>query len=399
MLPLFSNCLTELGVGDKDYLQVQGWQSSVSGGVSGHSSIRGHSEDVQRTRGYYVFAGKALERNNVKLSELMHDTIHRVRFDEHDRIGEIISQRRARREQSVTGNGHALAMSAASSGMCPVASLGHRFNGLEGIRILKAVDDANKEGAVADLANRFAEIHRKLIAAPRQYMIIGEQEKLDSLVDEFEKIWTPEKAGPSFRTFAADRVDEAVKQMWITNTQVNFCARAYKTVPMDHPDAAPLSVLGGFLRNGFLHTAIREKGGAYGGGANHDTNIAAFRFYSYRDPRLNETLDDFDRAIEWMLSNKHEWRMVEEAILGVISSIDKPGSPSGEARQAFHNLLHERTLEKLQAFRQNVLDVRLDDLKRVTQTYLLPDKASTAVITNAATLEQKGNLGLDVINL
>ena len=91
--------------------------------------------------------------------------------------------------------------------------------------------------------------------------------------------------------------------------------------------------------------------------------------------------------------------MVEEAILGVISSIDKPGSPSGEARQAFHNLLHGRTLDKLQAFRQNVLNVRLDDLKRVTQTYLNPDKASTAVITNAATLEQKGNLGLDVINL
>jgi hypothetical protein len=168
---------------------------------------------------------------------------------------------------------------------------------------------------------------------------------------------------------------------------------------MDHADAAALSVLGGFLRNGFLHTAIREKGGAYGGGASHDTNIAAFRFYSYRDPRLAETLDDFDRAIEWMLSNKHEWRMVEEAILGVISNIDKPGSPSGEARQAFHNMLHGRTLDKLQAFRQNVLNVRLDDLKRVTQTYLHPDKASTAVITNAATLEQKGNLGLDVINL
>ena len=399
ILPFFSSCLTELGVGNKDYLQVQGWQSSVSGGVSGHSSIRGHSDDVQQTRGYYVFTGKALERNNEKLSALMHDTFQQVRFDEHDRIREIISQKRARREQSVTGNGHALAMSAASSGMCPVASLGHRFNGLEGIRILKAVDDANKQGAVADLAGTFSEIHQKLIAAPRKYMIIGEEEKLDSLVNDFEKIWTDEMSGQPFQAFATDTVDMAVKQMWVTNTQVNFCARAYKTVPMDHADAAPLSVLGGFLRNGFLHTAIREKGGAYGGGASHDTNIAAFRFYSYRDPRLNETLDDFDRAIEWMLGNKHEWRMVEEAILGVISSIDKPGSPAGEARQAFHNILHGRTLDKLQAFRQNVLNVRLEDLKRVTQTYLQPDKASTAIITNAATLEQKGSLGLEVINL
>jgi Zn-dependent M16 (insulinase) family peptidase len=346
-----------------------------------------------------MFSGKALDRNNEKLSELMCDTFHQVRFDEHDRIAELISQRRARREQSVTGSGHTLAMSAASSGMCPVAFLGHRFNGLEGIRILKEVDEANKAGRIADLAESFSEIHQKLTAAPRQFMLIGEEEKLDGMVSGFEKVWTPVEAGQSFQPFTFTDVDQAVKQMWITNTQVNFCARAYKTVPMDHPDAAPLSVLGGFLRNGFLHTAIREKGGAYGGGANHDTNIGAFRFFSYRDPRLNDTLDDFDRAIDWMLSGKHEWRMVEEAILGVIGSIDKPGSPAGEARQAFHNSLHGRTKEKLKAFRQAILQVRLEDLKRVTRAYLHPETASTAVITSAATLEQKGDLGLDVINL
>ena len=399
LLPHFSTCLTEVGVGDKDYLQVQGWQSSISGGVSAHTSIRGYSDDVQKIRGYYVFDGKALERNNEKLAELMHETFHAVRFDEHDRIREIISQRRARREQGVTGNGHVLAMTAASSGMSPVAALGHRFSGLEGIRILKSLDDANTDGAVADLAEQFGAIHQQLLAAPMQFMIIGEEEKHQDLVSGFEKIWTAGNSRSTFEPFSVGSVDEIVNQMWVTNTQVNFCARAYKTVAMDHADAAPLSVLGGFLRNGFLHTAIREKGGAYGGGAGHDTNIAAFRFFSYRDPRLTETLDDFDRAIEWMLSSKHEWRMVEEAILGVISSIDKPGSPSGEARQAFHNLLHGRTREKLQAFRQNVLNVKLDDLKRVTETYLNPDNASTALICSAATLEQKGNLGMDVINL
>ena len=36
---------------------------------------------------------------------------------------------------------------------------------------------------------------------------------------------------------------------------------------------------------------------AHGGGAGQDSGIAAFRFYSYRDPRLSETLADFDRLI------------------------------------------------------------------------------------------------------
>ncbi len=153
------------------------------------------------------------------------------------------------------------------------------------------------------------------------------------------------------------------------------------------------------MRNGYLHTAIREQGGAYGGGAMHDTNTAAFKFFSYRDPRLSETLDDFDRAINWVLENDHEYRQLEEAILGVIGSMDKPGSPAGEARSAFHNSLHDRSKEKLQAFRQQILEVTIDDLQRVTNTYLKNGEASIAVITSAATYKEVGDLGLDVINL
>jgi len=187
--------------------------------------------------------------------------------------------------------------------------------------------------------------------------------------------------------------------MWIANTQVNFCAKAYPTVTMEHADAAALSVLGGFLRNGYLHTAIREQGGAYGGGATQDTNTAVFKFYSYRDPRLSETLEDFDNAINWMLENGHEDRQLEEAILGVIGSMDKPGSPAGEAKSAFHNELHGRSREKLQLFRQRVLEVSIDDLKRVAESYLKNGEASVAVITSAATHEDVGDLGMEVIHL
>ena len=397
LLPDYSSCLTELGVGDKDYLQVQTWQSSVCGDVFGQTSIRGDTADVQTGRGYYLFAGKALDRNNRKLAELMSETAHAVRFDEHDRIRELISQKRARKQQSITGSGHTLAMTAASSGMSPVAQLSHRFNGLESIRQLQALDDANRQGGASKLAAQFEAMHSKLLSAPRHYMVIAEAAKMDSLVAEFESVWQP--ASPDFRAFELDKLKKIVKQMWVTNTQVNFCARAYPTVPMEHPDAAALTVLGGFLRNGFLHTSIREQGGAYGGGAGHDTNIAAFRFFSYRDPRLTETLADFDRAIEWLLESQHEWRQVEEAILGIIGSIDKPASPAGEARQAYHNRLHGRSPEQLQAYRQAILKVTLDDLQRVARTYLDPAGASTAVITSAAMMEQVGDLGLDVIRL
>ncbi|HCW90385.1 MAG TPA: peptidase M16, partial [Marinobacter sp.] len=114
-----------------------------------------------------------------------------------------------------------------------------------------------------------------------------------------------------------------IKQAWLTSTQVNACARAYPTVPVDHPDAAPLTVLGGFLRNGYLHRAIREKGGAYGGGAGQDSVNGSFRFFSYRDPRFEETLEDFDRSLAWLQEERHDPQALEESILGVIGQLDR----------------------------------------------------------------------------
>lgn len=399
VLPYYSSCLAELGCGDKDYLQMQEWQSSVSGGVHAQQSIRAYTDDEQKIRAYYLFTGKALQRNNKKLAELMWQVINNARFDEEERIVELITQMRTRRERSVTGSGHSLAMTAAASGLSPMATLNHKFAGLAGIKAIKALDDSHRDPAsIKQTAKLFASIHEKIKVAAKSYMLTLEADKVDESISEFDSVWHQTESVSS-EAFTLPEIKQQTKQMWIANTQVNFCAKAYPTVTMEHADAAALSVLGGFLRNGFLHTAIREQGGAYGGGATHDTNIAAFKFYSYRDPRLAETLADFDQAISWMLENEHEPRQLEEAILGVIGGMDKPGSPAGEAKAAYHDALHGRTREKLQQFRKRVLEVSLDDLKRVTETYLKNGEASVAVITSAATHEDTGDLGLDVVNL
>ena len=399
VLPYYSSCLTELGCGDKDYLQMQEWQSSVSGGIHAQQSIRAFTDDAQKLRAYYLFSGKALQRNNKKLAELMWQTLNNVRFDEEERIVELITQMRTRRERSVTGSGHTLAMTAAASSLSPMASLNHKFGGLAGIQAIKALDDSHKDSvAVKQTAKLFASIHDKIKAATKSYMLTLEADKVDESIAEFDEVWQQAES-TSGGAFTLPEIKQQTKQMWIANTQVNFCAKAYPTVTMEHADAAALSVLGGFLRNGYLHTAIREQGGAYGGGATQDSNTAAFKFYSYRDPRLAETLVDFDKAIDWMLENNHEDRQLEEAILGVIGSMDKPGSPAGEAKSAFHDGLHGRTREKLQQFRKQVLAVSMDDLKRVTDSYLKKGEASVAVITSAATHEVAGDLGLEVVHL
>ncbi len=400
LLPYYTGYLTEVGSGGRDYLQTQTLQSEITGGLRAYTLQRGTSDDPQSVSGYMVMSGKALARNQKALATLMNETLTDASFTEHSRLRELFAQSRAAREQSITGSGHSLAMMAAASGMSPVAALSHRLGGLAGIQSLKAMDDTFDEGtALADVCAKLERIHQLIMASPRQYMMVAEESARDSLLADLTEVFGDSPAGDSQAHWSLPPVRESVKQLWTTSTEVNFAAKAYETVPQAHPDAPALAVLGPFLRNGFLHRAIRETGGAYGGGATQDADSASFRFYSYRDPRLGETLQDFDDSIDWLLSTKHEALSVEEAILNVVSSIDKPGSPAGRARSAFQSELFGREPEFRQAFRRNILSVTADDLTRVGETYLKKENASIAAITNPTTADTVASLGLEIFNV
>ena len=237
-----------------------------------------------------------------------------------------------------------------------------------------------------------------------QFLVVAESEQLEAVVHSSQAIWSGfgGLAGEGER-FRPEPVRETRNELWIANTQVNFCAMAFPTVAVEHADAPALSVLGGFMRNGYLHRAIREQGGAYGGGASQDSSIGAFRFFSYRDPRLEETMADFTAAIDWVLTTSHDRETLEQAQLGVISSLDKPSSPAGEAKQHFHNTLFGRSHEQRERFRQRVLELTLDDLDRVTERYLKAGTASAAIITSQTGADEASEFiatrGMNIIEL
>ena len=258
------------------------------------------------------------------------------------------------------------------------------------------VGDASQ---LQSLQAELSALHQRIVSAPRQALLIAEADTLaqHTLAAHWSGLpaHSDQFAGMQWQPASLQTVNEA----WLTQTQVQFCAKAYPAVASNHDDAPALMALGGFLRNGFLHRAIREQGGAYGGGAGYDANACAFRFFSYRDPRLSETLQDFDASINWLLSTKHKADQLEEALLGIFADMDKPRSPAGEARQAFHNALYGRTPAQRQQLRERLLAVSIADLQRVAEQYLVPERASTSVIAPSNKAELVSALGLAVQTL
>jgi presequence protease len=399
LLPYYASCLSEVGIGQRSYLEIQSRQASISGGINAYTSLRSKIRDEQSVLGYLVLSSKALYRKQQELADLLADTLLGCRFDELERIQELMEQVLSRKEQSITSQGHSLAMGAACSRMSPLSMMGYRSSGLEGILSLKQMARNFKQREeLAAFATSLHDVHRAILQGNRQLLLIAEESEESTLHSAIEQVWSRVAPTPvqDQSRFSLSPVRGIAKEAWLTNTQVNFCAMAFPTVASGHADAAALTVLAGFLRNGFLHRAIREQGGAYGGGASQDSGSASFRFYSYRDPRLEETLDDYRRAIDWMLGNGHDHEQLEEAILGVISSLDKPSSPAGTAKQAFHNELFGRSKSERAAFRQRVLEVGIEDLKTVTQRYLTLEAPSIGIVSHKGQQGRLEKLGLEI---
>ena len=404
LLPLLGYTWTEVGA-TGSYLEQQQKQAAYCGGISSYASIKPKAISSDNTQdeflGYYTFSGKALASNQQEFSDLMRETVLQADFSNADRINELVGQISARRLQGITGNGHGLAMQIAAAQVNEHAAMMSDISGLPLTQRLKNDfgQDSAKQSAV--LTGELQSLQQKIISQPTEVLLVQDKEQL-AAQSQSVTAWQQEYTEAPFNIQPVDAkilADSAQHAYWMVDSQVNFCAMAFASVNQLHPDAPALSVAAGILRNGFLHTAIREQGGAYGAGASQDSSLGIFKFYTYRDPRIEGTFDDFSASITWLLNDAKDEGLVEQSILGIIGSMDRPSSPAGEAKQIHHALKSGRTPERRLAYRQGLLSVTLADVKRVVETYLLKGNGKKAVLAPKGTADIAAKLGLNAIEL
>ena len=383
LLPLYTACVTEVGVGNMSYEEAQLWQSNTVGSFTASMLVKPSLCDPNQLIGNLIFSTKGLKRNQEKINGLINETLESVKFSELSRLEELVNQIKTSKQSGIIGSGHLMAMSAAAKSCSLLAQLKETWSGIESLSIIKTIMNGSSDQKYSELSTKLSSIHSKFKKQARNILLISEQKDLGNFIKTIQSHdLGSHKGNKNGGTLNIEKKSSEQNMCYMTNTQVNFCSRAYSTVASGHLDAAPLAVLGGILRNGYLHQAIREKGGAYGGGASQDIDSGAFRFFSYRDPRIKETLDDFDNSIDWIKTQTPTKSMIEESVLGVISSLDKPNSPSGEAKQAFFAELNGRNKQTIKEFRDRTLNVKHADITRVANKYLVPENCNTAVITN-----------------
>ena len=369
---LFSNTLTDIGLGDKGYEDIQKYQSSITGGVSASFVTLPNKLDDTYKLALKV-SSKSLEGNESFMQDLMIRTVKESNFDETDRIKELLEFISSDNEKSVIQNGHILSMSNAASQISNIASTNDLTSGL---RFIHNTNQLSKLVVAPNELSKYLEllksIKTKISETPSHFFTASALNKEDINLNFLIEETARQHKQQNLITTQDDSLG------WITGSQVCFCAEAFPTVDFRHEDAPALTVLGTVLRNGYLHSAIREKGGAYGAGASQDSSNKVFKFFSYRDPKCSETFDEFKNSREWSIKNITE-EQLEEGVLGVISSIDKPLSPFGEAMSDFMSKLDQKSQDERLHFRAKVKECKLADLMHVSEKYLFGESKRSAI--------------------
>jgi Zn-dependent M16 (insulinase) family peptidase len=368
LLPLFSRVLTQSGAAGQDYVEIASRIAAVTGGVGAAAQV----QSLAATDDYlqsFVISGRTLDRNAQPFVELLTDLVARLEI-EPKRLHDVIAEVATRLESSISGLGFQFAILRAHSKLTSEGAINDRLQGigmLHSMRRLARLDEGDLDDLIAQLNAIRTTVFR---AGALRFVVTCEEGMVETYRALLSGLVGALPAGGQNGRVEKPKPLEIAPEARTAPLPVAFNVRIFKTVRYTHPDAAALLVLSNYLRDTFLHRELREKGGAYGGFAQAGTASGTFYFGSYRDPNIIRTYDVYDQAVKWVTDGEVDAEALKEAILGACGDVDPLESPDIKGRRESTNKLTGFTRGERERFKQRLLQVSEDDLRRVARAYL-----------------------------
>ena len=374
-LPLYTWSLPQLGAAGRGYEAADLWRQ---GQVSQFNVSVGHVPTLDGSSKLEVgFFASALREEQAQIAAVIAAWAVAPRFDELARIAFVVETYAATLQSSASEAAPAYAYHLAAASQVPGGKFGNQTSGIGQLRFCAELRTmlASPSG-VEDIAAHLRHLHRRIVASPRTVLSGGigqDAAELAGLMQarlaELPSAETAPTVAPTSAAAPEDRQPAAATALHVPG-QINHCEAIWAVPALGHADASALAVAAQLLTNEILHTSIRERGGAYGGGARYSPFQGAFGLSSYRDPRLAGTYADFEAGIERLKHDDFEPERLEEAIVCVLKELDKPLLPSECLGVAWRWRQQGLTLPLRRQYRAGVLSCSLDDVRRVARRWL-----------------------------
>lgn len=333
------------------------------GGLSFSTSIVPLEWKQDGFRPVFSIRMKCLENQLKDGMKLMKEVLFHTIFEDYKRLKEIISESTSKMESRIPEAGHNYAVYRALSYVQPRMHYKELTDGIAFFHFIKDIDrnfEMKKSTLVSQLKHTVICIFRK------ENLLLGLTGKFDfrsCLEDEMQAFVNELHHIPCVKmapVMSLGKKNEGFK----TASKVQYCATAGSFEKAGLAYTGSLRVLKTIFSYDYLWINVRVKGGAYGCMCNFSSDGYGY-LTSYRDPNLEETYEVYNNAADYLRNFEINDRDMVKYIIGTISGIDIPASPSALGDRSFLAYQSGTTVEMIQKEREQILNTTQEDIRKL----------------------------------
>ena len=364
-----------------------------TGGITGSISTYTDADDASKFKTTIEISVKVLHENLHYAFDLVKEIITKTKLGDTKRLKEIFGEQYARLQSDLAAAGHQTSAVRAMSYVSPAASVSDRTSGIGYLRhleeLISKIDTPEGSKEISDklkyLCNAIFRAENLLVdvtCTDKEYAGIAEESKkfADSLFSG-----DYEKTGFEVETL---RRNEAFK----TAGQVQYVCRAGNFASKGLKYNGALRVLKVMMGYDYLWKNIRVIGGAYGCMSTFAKNGDS-AFVTYRDPNLKNSIDVFEKASEYLRGFDEDERVILKYIIGAISDLDTPKTPSAKGTYGLSAYLCNAKMENIQRNRDELLGTTKETIRELSKYVdaFMEDKC-LCVIGSSEKIDSEKNL-------
>ena len=397
-LALLAEVLGSLNTENFTFGELDNELNKHLGGFSTYLTTYREENDDDKLLPKFLVQTKSINLKANKMFELVEEILTKSKIDDKDRLKTLLSRHQSRLYGHVMGNGINIALTRLNSYYSPNGQLNELTRGYsyyEFVTKLHKNYDAEYDNIVMNL-NEVAQIlfnSNNLVAAitcDNNDLALYKNElhnfahKLDNKKVEHKK-WN----------FDYQMKNEGI----MSPSKVQYVTKGYNFKKLGHKFDGKIHVLNQVITREWLYQQIRVIGGAYGGFCGF-TKPGIVYFASYRDPNLAKTLENIDGTAEFLTNFKPTEDEMTRFIIGTISNLEQPLSPSQKGNEALSNYFTKTNKEELQAERTAVLNTKAEDIQQMADfVQSILDNSGICVYGNEEIIKENENLFKSVFTI
>lgn len=368
LIPILTRMLHMVGVGELNYSEVAKKVRKRTGGL--HFFIETGALLTRPEEGVIAlgFRMKCLTREYKAALELLLNLFLEAKVNDIERIYAVIEDIKSDFESNVSSSAHMYATQRASSHFSSLLKMNEQYNGLDQWEYLKSIDCDNIS-ELNEIGVKLTSLLRTLIDQSRFTLHLltsaDDSDEAKRLTSDFiaKLPIIPQLSDPSLYMNIQEGEDFQRTELYKTPSSVSYSSLVFSSASPFEPLQVHQSVLMYILSTNHLWEMVRGVGGAYGVSGHIDMLERLASFQSYRDPRIQGTIDDYYAALRIVEEVGVDQSIVDLAIITMISRELRPSYPQSAGMIAFRRAIYDISDEFREMRRNFVLETTSSDMK------------------------------------